>query len=311
MLTFLFSIIILVFSAIYRVLSLPILLIDWLFKSEQRVQRYFEGKTVIITGASSGIGEALALTIIKLGSNVVLCGRNIERLSFVASSCQKLKYRENQKIVTWPLDISDYNSIEAEYQQLSSKLKDLGIKCVDILINNAGVSSRGEFVSTTNLAFEKVFNTNFMGPVALTRVVVNDMINNNLPGDLIMMSSVQGKLAIPCRTAYSASKHALQGFCDSLRLEVLVHGINVLVESPGYVSTSLSLNAVQGDGSSYNITDPTTAKGMSPFSLAEKVVHDIADRKKDVIVADLKTNLALSLKATLPEIVMHLLKIKK
>jgi dehydrogenase/reductase SDR family protein 7B len=121
-------------------------------------------------------------------------------------------------------------------------------------------------------------------------------------GAIPVISSVQGKLGLPFRTSYAASKHALQGFYDSLRAEVISKNIRLTTISPGYVKTNLSLNALNGDGSSYGKLDETTANGMNPSALAKIVLKSINENKKDVVIADSKTVSAIQLNVMFPDI---------
>ena len=121
-------------------------------------------------------------------------------------------------------------------------------------------------------------------------------------GAIVVISSVQGKLSIPYRSSYTASKHALQGYFDSLRAEVSSSNITVTTISPGYVRTNLSLNALNGDGSRYGVMDDTTAKGMHPAALADEVCSAVAAGREDVLVADVSSSLAVALKNSFPEL---------
>ncbi len=148
---------------------------------------------------------------------------------------------------------------------------------------------------------------NFYAPVELTRAILPEMIHRRT-GSIAVISSVQGKLGLPFRSSYSASKHALQGYFDGLRAEVANLGINVTVISPGYVATSLSLNALNSDGSAYGKTDSTTASGMSPADVASRVLSSIAAGEPDVILADSKVMAAIQIKTLFPDLMALLMK---
>lgn len=137
--------------------------------------------------------------------------------------------------------------------------------------------------------------------MALTKEVLPEMIAER-SGAIVVISSVQGKLSIPYRSSYTASKHALQGYFDSLRAELSLSNITVTTVSPGYVRTNLSLNALNGDGSKYGVMDDTTAKGMHPAALAEEICAAVAARKEDLLVADASSSLAIALKNSFPEL---------
>lgn len=148
---------------------------------------------------------------------------------------------------------------------------------------------------------------NFLGPVALTRSILEIMIPLG-GGTIGVVSSVQGKIGIPYRTSYAASKHALQGYFDGLRAELSNKNITVTTISPGYVKTSLSLNALNADGSKYNKTDDTTANGMEPSELALQILSDMADGIADVVVADAKTRIGILLKVLMPQLFASMMK---
>ncbi|KAM5263874.1 dehydrogenase/reductase SDR family member 7B isoform 5-T5 [Ctenodactylus gundi] len=170
---------------------------------------------------------------------------------------------------------------------------------VDILINNAGISYRGAITDTTVDVDKKVMETNYFGPVALTKALLPSMIKRR-QGHIVTISSVQGKISIPFRSAYAASKHATQAFFDCLRAEMEQNEIEVTVISPGYIHTNLSVNAVTADGSKYGAMDRNTAQGQSPAKVAQDVLAAVGKRRKDVILADLVPALAIYLRTLAP-----------
>jgi dehydrogenase/reductase SDR family member 7B len=127
-------------------------------------------------------------------------------------------------------------------------------------------------------------------------------------GMIGVISSVQGKIGIPYRTSYAASKHALQGYFDGLRAELADKKITVTTVSPGYVNTSLSLNALNADGTKYNKTDETTANGMSPSELSERILLNMADGVADIVIADAKTCIGILLKVLMPQLFASMMK---
>jgi dehydrogenase/reductase SDR family member 7B len=261
---------------------------------------YYESKNVWITGASSGIGRALALELVKLRANVILSARSKDKLEEVAAECRLIS--GDAMVLVLPVDISVYSQAEAVYSELKGLLSAAGLKAtVDVLVNNAGVSSRGSALTTTLSTTEKIMALNFYGPVAFTKAVLPDMIANG-GGAIGFISSVQGKIGIPSRSSYAASKHALQGYCDSLRAEMASSNVSVTVLSPGYVQTELSLNALNGDGTKYGVLDATTASGMKPEQVAAIAARAIARKKEDVVLADLQTELAIYLKLMFPSL---------
>ncbi|XP_048082837.2 dehydrogenase/reductase SDR family member 7B isoform X6 [Ursus arctos] len=177
---------------------------------------------------------------------------------------------------------------------------------VDVLINNAGISYRGAIVDTTTDVDKKVMETNYFGPVALTKALLPSMIKRR-QGHIVAISSIQGKISIPFRSAYAASKHATQAFFDCLRAEMEQYEIEVTVVSPGYIHTNLSLNAVTADGSTYGVMDKTTAQGRSPAEVARDVLAAVGKKKKDVILADLLPSLAIYLRTLAPGLFFRLM----
>lgn len=172
-----------------------------------------------------------------------------------------------------------------ELVQSASAIKKLGQ--INVLVNNAGVSSRSRAEDTDISVDTRLMRLNFLAPVALTKGVLCTMLRNNRDsnsisssssfssssssGTLVYVSSVQGLLSLPFRSSYAASKFALQGWCDALRAEVSSRGVRVCVASPGYIRTNLSRNAVTGDGSAAGVMDATTAAGQDPDVLAEDI----------------------------------------
>ena len=269
----------------------------------------FKNKCIWITGAGSGIGKALAIECYRLGANIVVTSRSEDKLKEVETlcNCSTTSHTSMQpKIIVFPKDLSNYSKIDAYYTELESKLKSEGIEGIDVLFNVAGTSSRGSVLSSSVSTVESIMNINFMAPVSLSKAVLPSMISRRReePCYIVVISSVQGKIAIPFRSSYSASKHAVQGYFDSLRSELAGAGANVkvMIVSPGYVATDLSLNALNGDGSKYGVTDESTAKGMKPGALAKKIIDGMKDGVEDLVEADLMTSIAIYLKTMFPTI---------
>lgn len=195
--------------------------------------------------------------------------------------------------------------------QVLSQCKENGLtESIDILINNAGVSSRGGAMETTTDSLMNVMNSNFFGTVAVTKCFLPIMIDKGIKGNIAVVSSVQGRIGTPERTSYAASKHAVQGYFDSLRGEIIKLGIKVTVLSPGYIATSLSQNAVTTDGSKYGTTDPTTASGMKPDFAATQSLLSIAEGTNEDILANAKINFAVQLRGQLFDLLVKLTKKK-
>lgn len=234
----------------------------------------FQNKTIWITGASSGIGEALAIEWSKQDTQLILSGRNIEKLESVQSICEK----NGSKCMVVKLDLTDGESIKNAVVAVKEKHSK-----IDILVNNGGISQRSMSIETPMSVDRTIMETNFFGAVALTKEVLPIMVKNG-GGRIIVISSVVGKFGFPLRTAYSASKHALQGYFESLRAEMTPDNISVTMVSPGRISTNISLNAVDKEGLNHGVMDPGQANGMPVDTCAKKIISAVRRNKKDILV---------------------------
>uniref|UniRef100_A0A8C5QXS4 Dehydrogenase/reductase SDR family member 7B n=1 Tax=Leptobrachium leishanense TaxID=445787 RepID=A0A8C5QXS4_9ANUR len=212
-----------------------------------RSSAYVQGAVVVITGATSGLGKECAKVFYSAGSQLVLCGRNEERLDDLVRELGRMRKGSIQthkphKVI---FDLSDVEAVDSASHEI---LNNVGK--VDILINNAGISYRGNILKTKVSVDRMIMDINYFGPVALTKALLPSMIKNGR-GHIVVISSVQGKISIPFRSAYAASKHATQAFFDCLRAEMAATEIEVTVVNPGYIKTNLSMNAVTDDGSIY------------------------------------------------------------
>lgn len=230
-----------------------------------------EGKRIWITGASSGIGESLAYVLAERGANLVLSAR---RESVLEELRQSLSRPDDHHVV--PLDLTVGDPLEALAQEVE---KTLGP--IQALINNGGVSQRGLAADTTMDVVRRIFETNFFGAVALTRGVLPGMLERR-SGHIVVVSSVVGKFGTPMRSSYSASKHALHGYFDALRLEVEDHGIGVTLVCPGYVRTRVSQNALGADGMRNLHLDRGERVGTSPEATALRIVRSMEREEKEI-----------------------------
>ena len=228
-------------------------------------------KVVIITGGSSGIGKALAVSFAKLGCKVAITGRNEERLNEVGKELDDLGVSN----LCLRLD----SSSEADNKQMVKEtIKTFGR--LDILINNGGISQRG-FANETPLEVDrKIFEINYFGTIGLTKAVLPYFVKNK-KGQIAVTSSVVGKFGSPVRTAYAASKHALHGFFDSLRAELNDQNIGVTIVCPGPINTAISENALTASGKKQNKKDEAIAAGMNPEVLAKKYIKAIKKNKRE------------------------------
>lgn len=269
-------------------LTIPYCILNiWNNYQEKKYRNCLPSKVVFITGASSGLGEALAHVFYKAGCKVVLAARRESELNRVRSELlEQHTTVPTHPPVILPLDLSDLNSLPLAVSKILSIFGH-----IDILINNGGISVRSDAVSTSIDVDVRVMLVNYFGAVALTKAILPSMIQRK-EGRIVFVNSVQGKFAIPFRSAYSASKHALQAFADSLRPEIAKFNVKVTNISPGYIRTSLSVNALTGNGNKYGINDNTTASGANPESVALSILKAILRNEKDVIMAQAPARIA-------------------
>jgi len=199
------------------------------------------------------------------------------------------------------MDLGDLNSIDEKSTEI---LQIYGH--IDILINNAGMSYRGNVLETNIDVDQRLMTVNYFGPLALTRNLAHSMVQKQ-NGRVVFISSVQGKIAIPFRSAYTASKHALQALADSLRAELADLGIKVTVVSPGYVKTQLSINAVTSTGDNYGQMDASTAAGHSPDYIARKTVMAMMNGDSEVVICSLLPRIAIFLRTFWPDVFFWLM----
>ncbi|XP_078228480.1 dehydrogenase/reductase SDR family member 7B isoform X2 [Callithrix jacchus] len=268
-----------------------------------RGKAYLRNAVVVITGATSGLGRECAKVFYAAGAKLVLCGRNREALEelireLTASHATKVQTHKPYMVT---FDLTDPGAIVAAAAEI---LQCFGF--VDILVNNAGISYRGTVMDTTVDVDKRIMETNYFGPVALTKALLPSMIKRR-QGHIVAISSIQGKISIPFRSAYAASKHATQAFFDCLRAEMEQYEIEVTVISPGYIHTNLSINAITADGSRYGVMDKTTAQGRSPVEVAQDILAAVGKKKKDVILADVLPSLAIYLRTLAPGLFFSLM----
>jgi len=262
------------------------------------MERYRD-QVVWITGASSGIGEGLAVAWSREGARVVLSARNAADLERVRQTCA-----HPDRHLVRPLDLTDENAITT---MAADVLRELGK--VDVLVHSGGVSQRA-LVADTNLATDRaIMDLNYFGTIALTKAVLPSMLARR-SGHLVPISSVIGHVGIPLRSAYAASKHALHGFFDALRAENEKDGIRVTIVCPGYVRTKVSENALRGDGSRYGTTDDTHKKAMLPEVAAPKIIDGVTKGKHEVRVGGPEIH-AILLKRLVPGVVARVLRLKR
>ena len=233
------------------------------------------GKTVWITGASSGIGEALAKTFVASGGSAVLSGRNLAELERVAGETGAAN-----RCLILPFDTMDFERMP----ELVAKALTFQGK-VDVLVNNAGISQRSLASDTLFDVYQRIVDVDLLAPIALTQTVLPHMLARG-SGQLVMISSVAGKAGVPMRTAYCAAKHGLIGYSDALRSEVAGQGVKVLVVTPGSVRTNVSRNALAADGSARGVSDAAIDNGIDPGKVSEMIWAGVANGTRELLIAE-------------------------
>lgn len=233
----------------------------------------FKDKIVWITGASSGIGAALAETFSNEGAHIILSGRNVDALEKRASTF-------NTDTLTLPFEATDYETL-AGHVETAWNWKGR----VDILVNNAGVTQRSLAIHTDPQVYTDLINIDLIAPIWLTQLQLRRMSDAG-GAHIVAISSVAGRIGAPLRTAYSAAKHGLIGYMDALRAEVSIpHNIQVTNILPGSVATNVSRNALTADGSTRGHSDATIDAGDDPMDCAKAILEAVANNVPELIFA--------------------------
>jgi short-subunit dehydrogenase len=231
----------------------------------------FSHKVIVITGASSGIGKALAEEALERGAKVAVCARNLEKLK------EAFGHTNSPDLLLFATDVSK----EADCQLfIESVLRQWGR--VDVLINNAGISMRALFEDVKLSVIKELMDINFWGAVYCTKYALPSIIENK--GVIAGISSIAGFRGLPARTGYSASKFALQGFLEALRTELLQTGVHVMWVSPGFTASNIRNVALSADGKAQKETPLDESKLMSAVECADIILNAIAKKKRTVIM---------------------------
>ncbi|MDP1747132.1 MAG: SDR family oxidoreductase [Bacteroidota bacterium] len=222
-------------------------------------------KTIWITGASSGIGEALAYTCASEGAQIVISARREDELKRVADNCKT----DANNILILPLDLEHTADIEEKVDQVIRKFGR-----IDVLINNGGIGQRGKAVNTKTEVDRKVMEINFFGTINLSKAVARVMQKQKC-GKLVVVTSIMGKYGMPLYSTYAASKHALYGYFESIRQELYADNVKVLIVSPGFINTDVSTKLLTEDGNQYGIKSDAQEKGMTATDCAKGIVQAI------------------------------------
>jgi short-subunit dehydrogenase len=261
---------------------------------------HFEKKVVWITGASSGIGEALALEMARRGARLILSARREDELQRVA----RLTGLPDTQWLILPIDMADSDALP---QKVDAVMQRFGQ--IDYVFQNAGITQRGLVAETDFLVYRQLFDVNFFGVVALTKAILPVMQRQG-NGHIIVTSSVAGKIGTKMRSGYCATKHALHGFFDSLRAEIHEQGIQVTIVCPGYIKTPISLHALNARGEKHARMDGNQSKGMDPAVFARKLAKAVEKGREEVYIGGYEV-VGIYLKRFLPGLLSLILRRRK
>jgi len=236
------------------------------------MNNFFENKVVLITGATSGIGKALAIDFLSKGAKVAICSRNADTLLSFSTEIN------SNNLLTVQADVSN----EEDCKNFIEKSMN-AFHAIDILINNAGISMRAMFQEVDLTVLKQSMDINFWGTVYCTKYALPYILKSK--GSILGISSIAGYKGLPCRTGYSSSKFAMQGFLESLRIELLKTGVNVMWVSPGFVSTNIRNTALNASGNAQSETPLNENKLMSAEECASIILKGIEKRKRTIIMS--------------------------
>jgi short-subunit dehydrogenase len=247
------------------------------------------GKVVWITGASSGIGEALAYELAGRNCKLILSARNIKALEAVKLKCS------TAEVVILPFDLSDFDNAKNHVENAIAAFGK-----IDILVNNGGVSQRSLIADTDFEVDKKLIEVDYLGTLALTKVLLPHFIKNK-KGHFVTVTSLMGKFGSPYRSGYCGAKHALHGFFDVLRMEHQKDNINVTLICPGFIQTNVAINALTADGSKQNTDDEATLNGMPVAIFVKKLIKAVESNTFEAYIGG-KEVLGVYLKRFFPKL---------
>ncbi len=233
-----------------------------------------KGKIVVITGASSGIGKAMAEEFARRGANLVLGARQYVALCELAQGLEK---QYNIHAVAVQCDVT----VEDDCKFLINQAL-VTYKSIDVLINNAGISMRALFNDADITVLKRLMDVNFWGTVYCTKYALPQIVKNQ--GSVVGVSSIAGYKGLPGRTGYSASKFAMNGFLDSIRVENLKTGVHVMTACPGFTASNIRNTALTKDGSEQSESSMDENKMMSAEAVAKLIVDGVEARKRTIIM---------------------------
>ncbi len=257
----------------------------------------FKDKVIWITGATSGIGKALALELAKGEARLILSARREDEIKRVAD----LTKLPPLDLMQLPFDLNDTSNASALAAQIINKFGR-----VDILINNGGYSQRSEAMQTSIEIDRQLMEVNYFSYVNLTKAILPYM-KRQKSGHIVIISSIAGKFGFYLRSSYSAAKHALHGFFESLRLETENLGIKTLIVCPGKIKTNVSFNAITASGLAHNKMDESHKNAMSAEECAKKIIQNILNNKEEIFIGG-KEIFMLKIKRLFPKLFSNLIR---
>jgi short-subunit dehydrogenase len=260
------------------------------------LKSYYNGKTIWITGASSGIGEALAYNLSRTGAQLILSSRRREELERVKAACAR---PDSVDIIS--LDLSSGESVENAIRECFSRHKR-----IDLLFNNGGISQRAEALSTDLEIVRRVMEIDFFSNIALSRAVAMHMKEHG-GGHIIITSSLMGKWGFYLRSAYAAAKHALHGYYDSMRMEVEQFNIRITLLTPGFIASEISRHALNDKGEATGEMDNNQSSGMTTDRCAQEILEGVAAGKTEFGIGG-KELLGLKLRRFFPSLFEKILR---
>ena len=257
-------------------------------------------KIVWITGASSGIGEALAYEFAQKGAKLVLSARRTSELERVA----KATGLSEENILVLQMDMLEFDKFPAMVQNVLTRFGQ-----IDFIIQNAGISQRSYVKDTKFQVYRDLMELDFFSIVSFTQALL-PYLTQQKSGHFVVISSIAGKIGVPLRGGYGAAKHAIIAFFDSLRAEIWQDNINVTTICPGYIKTQISVNALDSSGNKYGKMDDNQANGMTAEVFAKKAVRAIINNRKEVYIGGFYEVFGVYLKRFLPSLVYKMVRKK-
>jgi len=247
-------------------------------------------KVIWITGASSGIGEALVYQLNSLVAKIIISARRDNALSNVKNKC-----KSSDNITILPIDLTQFETLE----NIVKKAVSIHGK-IDILINNGGLSQRSLIIETKFEVYQQMIDVNYLGTIKLTKHLLPYFIAQK-SGHFVTVTSLMGKFSSPYRSGYCGAKHALHGFFDALRMEHEKDNIDVSIICPGFIQTNVAKNAITGDGSTLNKEDSATENGMPVEQCANEIITAIKNKRFETYIGG-KEKFGIYLKRFFPKL---------